>query len=58
MITMWTYIAQNTKKKPLNALIRPWLPCFGFFLYPKNKREIPKMLPDIISGIPKIVPDN
>ena len=40
-----------------------------FFLYPKNKREIPKLMPDdpknvagqssgIISGISKIVPDN
>ena len=73
MIIMLTYIAQidigEYKKNLLNALKQPCLICFGFFLYPKNKRQIPKMMPDdpknvawqssgIISGIPKIVPDS
>ena len=74
MITMLTYIAQidigeykNPFKCPETTLVT--LPCFGFFLYPRNKRKIPKIMPDDpknvawqmsgrISGIPKIVPDN
>ena len=49
MITMLTYIAHidiGEYKNPLNALKQSVLPCFGFFLYPKNKHEIPKMMPD------------
>ena len=49
MITMLTYIAQidiGEYKNLFNALKQPWLPCFGFFLYPKNRREIPKMMLD------------
>ena len=49
MITM-TYTAQIDKsennKKLLYALKKSMLPCFGFFLYPKNKGEIPKTMPD------------
>ena len=49
MITMLTYIPQidiEDYKTLLNVLIQPWLPCFGIFLNPKNKLEIPKMMPD------------
>ena len=49
MITMLTYIAQidiGEYKTLLNALKQLVLPCFGFFLHPKNKSEIPKIMPD------------
>ena len=50
MITMLTSIEQidigEYKETLLNDLKQPLLPCFGFFLYHKNKREIPKMMPD------------
>ena len=51
MIPVLTYIAHTN---PLNTLKQPQLPCFGSFLYPKNKREIPKLC----LTIPKIMPED